>query len=271
MKKSLLFIAALLLTNGSIMATKEKQTLKIGTGFMSTQEVKNAFEKNKPTVFFDLHGVLVVRDWKSFLKGGVGNLGNSAQGWDKARLALQFARVLVSPSFYKGLWQLLTAPEGKNKVTESYFNLIENIGYDLVKKELTRFANDIFKPNPQIIPLLERLKNKGCKLKLFSNIGTDTLNDAKKRHLFPDLFDGETPYFENNIINYERPKDGIYKMFKRQPTAYAAALINASTTGNKAIMIDDKAKNLPDDWAAGICYNSKDQAATEAALEQLGL
>lgn len=252
------------------------------------EELKTQFDQTKPNIFFDLHGVLVTRTPWTFFRGGICNLGSTVQGFDKARLAGEFVGVLFNPNFYRGLWQLLHTPgQGKNKVTESYFNMIGELGYTKLQKELTQFANNIFVVNPKMIPVLAQLEKNCCKLHLLSNVGANTFKDAKDRNLFPEVLD----YFESNVINSEPAT--VYNIWKPQGQAFKAALEKVDATADNAIMIEDKPVNLPTvagiaaarrkankkgreytaptPWAVGLLYKAKKHAAVVAELKQLGL
>jgi len=239
-------------------------------------------------IFFDAHGVLVERTLWTFIKGGMFNLFATKETFkEKAYLAGQFVQVLCNPNFYRGLRDLLGNPKGKNKITESYLNMIGALGYKDVREALIQFANNVFVTNRDILPLLAKLKSRGYNLHLFSNIGAEIFEDAQQRNLFPELF-GDKGYFEHNTINFTAPESGTYTTWKPQPEAYTQALSNAGAQAEESIMIEDKLKNLPtvlgikaaqkkktratqktEQWTAGILYRNQNEA--ENAFKELGL
>lgn len=238
-------------------------------------------------IFFDAHSVLIERTPWAFIKNGTSNLFATKETLkEKVYLAGQFAQVFCDIRFYKELKILLKDSKGKSKITESYFNMIGNLGYQDVKEALVQFANNIFVTNKALLPLLAELKERQYNLHLFSNIGASVFKDAQDRNLFPELF-GENGYFTENSINKKTPTNGIYQTWKPQPEAYQEALDNTGATADNSIMIDDKLKNLPtilgikaalkkktptkqtQQWGAGIVYENQNEA--EDAFKELGL
>lgn len=230
-------------------------------------------------IFFDLHGVGVVRSWGN----GISQVGATAETfYDKLRLLGQTVGCLFDPECHRGVWRLGLRPPfcgtteyGKNKVIESYFNILEKNGYDLLYKELIRFSNNIFVPNKEMIPVLAALQQRGYNLHLFSNIGPRVLKDAQERNLFNNVLE----YFPNgNVINNN--SQDSYDIFKPQGRSFDDAITAAGATPETSLMIEDKISNLPTTagieeaqrkaakkgyrytapkkWADGLIYHAKD-------------
>lgn len=261
-------------------------------------------EKRIKHIFCDLHGVVLVKNPRTFICGGFGNF-LSTKETVKGKISLLgqftclighiiFGMLVNDFRFHEQMYELFNLKNengdkiGKNKVTESYFSVIKNLGYVDVHDALVSFANNIFVPNTKLIAALKELKRKGHKLHMFSNIGNETLEDARKK--FPELlelFEGQ-----ENSINQKSPKNGIYTQWKPQRDAYNAALEYAGAEPEDSIMIDDKLANLPTTegahaaeqkavkkgysletadpvWAGGVVYNLKKHDAAIKQLEAL--
>lgn len=201
----------------------------------------------------------------------------------------QTFRLVFDKAFYRELNLLFTLPnnEGAHKVNETYFTMIGNIGYQDLSQSLLHFMNDIFYVNPHMPELLKKLKESGCTLHLFSNIGATSLQMMIDSNKFSEIF----MYFEKNSIN-SLPIN-IYPDFKPKGQTYQLALNNAGCTPDQAIMIDDTLDRLPTKtgiarakrkalkkgisyvapkpWAAGILYNHRNHKALLTYCKQLGL
>jgi FMN phosphatase YigB (HAD superfamily) len=199
-----------------------------------------------------------------------------------------FSLVLHKP-FHRELTRLFNMPDnqGNNKVDESYFNMIAQLGYQDLSESLIDYMNCIFYTNSKMPELLKELKDNGCTLHLFSNIGAKGLQNIIEKNRFAEIF----TYFEKNIINYEVTQ--TYQEFKPKGQAYELALINAGCKADQAIMIDNTLDRLPtktgiaraqrkalkkgisyvapQPWAASILYNHNNHKATLNYFMQLGL
>ncbi|MFS8506774.1 MAG: hypothetical protein LVQ75_01410 [Candidatus Babeliales bacterium] len=177
--------------------------------------------------------------------------------------------------------------QGHNKVDESYFNMIDQLGYHDLSDSLIEYMNCIFYSNDKMPALLKELKDNGCVLHLFSNIGAKGLQRIIEENRFPEIFN----YFEKNIVNYEVAQ--TYQEFKPKGQTYQLAVANAGCTAEQAIMIDNTLDRLPtktgiaaaqrharkkgigyvapQPWAASILYNHRNHKAALKSFRQLGL
>lgn len=287
MKKYLLGVFLFSTLTNQMLPKPELPTLQ--TNDVKAEDLQDRFKEEAPHVFFDIHGVLATKSLPSIIRGGLGNFGSTCPGMEKLWLAGEFVGVLCTPSFYRNLYGLLTGPAGKNKITESYLHMIGQLGYKRLERELIQFANNIFVENTQMAELIARLKKRGCKVHLFSNMGTDTLQDARKRNLFPNVLE----QFDNEPNTINSFSQTTYNIWKPQGHAYELALETTGCKPEQAIMIDDKPENLPTQtgialalakankkkrtytqpqpWAAGVLYSTKKHQAAVAAFERLGL
>jgi hypothetical protein len=165
--------------------------------------------------------------------------------------------------------------------------MIAQLGYQDLSESLIDYMNCIFYTNHKMPALLKALKDNGCTLHLFSNIGAKGLQKIIDQNRFAEIF----KYFEKNIVNYKITQ--TYQEFKPKGQTYQLALINAGCTADQAIMIDNTLDRLPTQtgiaraqkkalkkgisykapkpWAAGILYNHRNHKATLHYFKQLGL
>lgn len=218
------------------------------TDTMITSKNYVASNTTKKDIFCDLHGVLLVKNFRTLMCGGVGNLLSTKETvYGKLSLLIQFILVAGDYRFYKQMYALTHLKDqegrslGKDKITESYFNSIKDLGYHDVYDALVSFANNIFVPNEKLIADLKTLKAQGHRLHIFSNIGSATLKDAHTK--FPELF----RIFDDaqNRINHDIEEGEIYTIWKPQKAAFDAVLETTGATPENSIMIDDKLVNLP--------------------------
>ncbi len=255
-----------------------KPTLHLNEKFKTAHEARTYFATHKPTIFFDLHEVLIIKNWKTLIVNGIGSVGKTTRtAKEKAQLVAQVLCAMCNYRVYVGLWGLLRMPQkkGRNKITESYFGLIKTLGktsyftnYDILYNELLAFSNNIFVLNEPMLELVKELKRREYCIKLYSNIGNEAFRDIKERNLFAPLFSDDF-YFSHNSINTATPENGVYTLWKPQPEANNLALEDADIKNLDAIMIDDKSKNVQ--WTTGILYHISKHHAAIAALKALGL
>jgi glucose-1-phosphatase len=74
--------------------------------------------------------------------------------------------------------------------------------------ELRRATADIFEPNTDIVPLLDRLKSQGLRLVLLSNTCITHYDWVRSRYDLLDRFDDVTVSFRAGAI---KPEDAIYE------------------------------------------------------------
>ena len=272
--KKLFILCSLLL--GTTVQAEQIDTLQLSSEFTAEQDAQNYFSKNKASFAWDLHNVLVSRDKTTFTKGGFGNLGSTTKSWkEKVHFYGQLTHAMGNFYVWKGIKSLIKSPYGKNKITESYFNMLKSLGYNLLYKELIQFANNIFVETPGIAELLTTLETTRTEDShvLFSNIGACTLEDIHTRNLFPNIFNGKR-FLKNSINNVCcTSSNGIYKVWKSKPEAYTGFEEYSKTTDTKCsiIFIDDKLKNIkaaPKEWNC-ILFTSVEQL--KADLKRLGI
>jgi hypothetical protein len=266
MKNTFLFLSIAFCGNIASLEDDSK-TLRISSEFTTTQEAHNHFTTKKAEFAWDLHNVLVSRTKWTFLQGGLGSFGVGKSFTEKMHLYGQLAHAFINYNLLSTIKKLIQSPLGKNKITESYFNIVGNFGYIDLKKELISFANNIFLETPEMALLVDDLDTHNHTL--FSNIGPLTLDDIHSRKLFPQIFDGKR--FLKNSINHTVPAlDGIYTVWKSKPDAYSEFEIFTGATENKKsiIFVDDKLKNItaaPEEWNC-ILFTSVEQLKTDLAL-----
>lgn len=249
--------------------SENKDSLRISSHFASEKQARDYFKNNKATFAWDLHNVLVSRTTWTFAQNGLGCFGTQTAGYvNKIRLCGQLTHALANYHVWQGIKNIIKSPYGKNKITESYFNMLKNNGYSLLYPELISFANNIFVENPGMAELLDRLENKADSI-LFSNIGKDTLQDIHTRNLFPRIFKG-TRFKENSINNsYPQITQGIYSVWKSKPEAYTQFENYADCSEKKQsiIFVDDKETNIinaPKEWNC-ILFTSVEQLKNDLA------
>jgi len=254
--------------------TPNIETLRFSSEFETEQDAQNYFLKDSATIAWDLHNVLVSRTKWTFAKGGLGNFGSETKGFfKKARLYGQLTHALANPFVWIGIKDIIKSPYGKNKITESYFNMLKNKGYSLLFNELVQFANNIFVETPGVAKILDQIEKTNHKHILFSNIGALTLEDINTRKLFPGVFNGKR-FLENAINNsYPQVTNGIYTVWKSKQEAYTKFEEYTNCTEKKCsiVFIDDKLKNVKDaprEWNC-ILFQSVEQLKTD--LGRLGI
>jgi hypothetical protein len=253
------------------------QTLYMSSEFQEIEEnAQKYFKSNSAILGWDLHNVLVTRTKKTFAKGGFGNFGSSTIGFkEKARLYGQLAHALANPFVWTGIKGLIKSPYGKNKITESYFNMLHDKGYNLLFNELIKFSNNIFVETPEMTDLLNEIETTTDHNHfLFSNIGSSTLEDIHTRKLFPNIFNGKR-FLENGINSYyPHTSNGVYTVWKSKPEAYSGFEKYTKCSDDKKcsiIFIDDKLKNVkgaPKEWNC-ILFKSVEQLKKD--LVRLGI
>ena len=214
---------------------------------MSTKkELK--LDPKKTVIAVDLHGVLFKHDYKKMLK----------LFWD-SKNKLQLFRAIISPS----LWLDLLKLKKKGAVIEQYLVLLADKHVRLKPFVPLGIAiANAQKPINPVIDILLKLKNKGYKLELFSNIGeTIFKNLQKKTPKVFTLFDSFTISSKSN--DYRR---------KPNADAFQAFLKSHNTKNKTVILIDDKQKNTcgaQKNGIIGLLFTSAKQMEKE--LQRLGV
>lgn len=274
MKKAILFLTLSFCGVGSMLYTAKikSKTLKISSEFSSLQDAQNHFETEKAEFAWDLHNVLVSRTKWTFIKNGIGSFAEGKPFKEKMYLQGQLLHALLNYKLLSSIKQIIQSPLDKNKILESYLNIVGNFGYTNLKKELISFANNIFVETDGMADLLNNLENHNHTL--FSNIGALTLQDIHERNLFPEIFDGNR-FLKNSINNTVPALDGIYTVWKYNSKAYSEFETFVQATDNKKsiIFVDDKIKNIenaPKEWNC-VLFTSVEQLKPDLALLGINL
>ena len=228
MKK--IFIKNLAFLTLLLHITASAQTLYISPHFKTTQEAKKAFQKKKPTLLWDLHGVLFDKPFLSVVTHGIWNIEN------KPKFILEFCKSAANGTVRGGL--IFQWKRG-SKITQSYLDTAK--GYQHMHSELIKLANNMYVPNKSTYKIVNKLKKLGYNQYLFSNIGPDVLIDLQKS--YPDYF---TQFNQlQNTINPTTPNADEW-INKPNAQAYNQALekIGQKKTPWMALFIDDQEVNV---------------------------
>lgn len=255
------------------------QTLFIGKKGVTISVLQKRFKTAKPAVYVDFHGVVGLKDmnngWSDFKK----NTLTTKKA--KAKFVRRALKTAVNPV---AMAKIIKLGLKKNKVTESYFNVIKKHSSKKLHKQLVQLATDIYEPNVQMIDLLYKLKAAGCRIYLFSNGGYATIEAVKNDPRFKDLFEGPDALFTENAIN--TTYQDVYTVAKPSPTAFETALQRYGELSEYAIFIDDTRtklcdwrnkeiqKNNPEFnnfWACSLLYHVDNHATIEATLHKLAI
>lgn len=201
------------------------------------------------TIFaFDLHEVLFYRDVK--------------------KIAWEAVKMMSSGMFWYALnpfcWQKFMNLYSQGLTSEAIFNqfLKEYPYMEKFRGNFLEVANACCYPIVPMIELLKKLKNKGFKLFLLSNIGEDCLKDFKNRFEIMKIFDGTyVPCRVNNYIS--KPSLEFYQGFKTH-------LNNLGYKNMQILFIDDLKKNLKPAYECGIaCVHFVGYQNLNASLNKL--
>lgn len=98
----------------------------------------------------------------------------------------------------------------RGRITEDAFHQkLESMFHRAISFDALRRATaDIFEPNTEILPLLDRLKSRGLRLVLMSNTCITHYDWVRSRYDLLDSFDDVTLSFEAGAI---KPEDAIYE------------------------------------------------------------
>jgi len=184
------------------------------------------------TVFaFDVHEVLIDRHRPTIVWGGL------------KLFCKTFFYLLKHPYFTYRLTQIFR----KHAIFEGMYAQIasEYPHWEKYKQDFLDISNTCCYPIEPMIRLLKSLKQKGFKLFMLSNMGSDTWEDfGIKFQSIAELFDGfYTPHKENSYVG--KPSEEFYGGFR--------GYLNANGYEDKQILfIDDIEKNIVGAVASGI-------------------
>jgi len=245
------FLLILSLLHGQI----NTQTLFISNRFSSRIEARNSFQKEKPTILWDLHKVLFLQNPSSFIKKSLFSKKNIFT------CPIQTLRAVGS----KKNWNKLIVELNSGTITyDAYCKIFKKYPdlYDI----LIKLGNNLFTPNKPVLSIVHTLFDKKYDNYLFSNIGPIVLKDLKNR--YPLAF----AYFKDhgkNLINSIVPNNGKW-IAKPQPETYITAMNYIQKNPSNIIFIDDNKDNinaaLHHGWTC-ILYKNPEQLAHD--LEQI--
>lgn len=131
------------------------------------------------------------------------------------------------------------------------------ISYDRLKKILD-ITPDFLAPKSETIDLIHRIKEKGHKLFILSNMHHDSMNHLDRTYSFLELFDGKVASCRVGLV---KPEEEIYEY-----------LLNAfSLAPEETVFIDDMKENVDAASRLGIHpIQFKDARQCEEALKDLG-
>jgi len=187
---------------------------------------KNRLAKNI-ILAFDLHGVIFRHNYKKMLYIFI----NSPEKWK-----------LLSLFFNPVLWKDLIKMLPKHTLNEAIiFHLASN---HRKIKPLIGLITEIMNaqsPHKKTINLIKKLKKLGYQIDILSNIGASMYKELKKKHakIFTLFTEVMTVEEKNNFI--AKPNKKLFKLYKK-----------SIPTGKKAILIDDKIKNIKAALKSGI-------------------
>ncbi len=254
MIRDLLIGLLVMLTLSGVLYTRSQ---KYETLFINDDAIVTSSSK---VLFFDWHDVCVQTRWcYAFVR--VGQTEKSTSG------KLKFFASMILASFDPRTWHAVwfTFAQQPKHASETFFNLMRHNGYEKIYREMIAFANNMYCENLEMVKLLQKLKDHEIPLYLFSNIGPEILAYGIENNLYPHLL----PLFNNINSRYrDIAQDGIYPYNKPHSNAYAEVLVNTGVSVENAVMIDNKKKNLPISWAAGILFQNAQQC--EKDLKKLG-
>lgn len=252
-------------------STKKPSSLYLSSTFNDdTQSARLYFAKNKPVIVWDIHNVLMqgyyAQDALRHFFDGAPTISRKA-----LIIPTMIYIALLDWRIHPQLYNLYKQPEGKHKITESYFNILKQYGYADVFNTLVGIGNNIYREMPGIRQVIDGLTISGCPQELLSNIGPQLLADLKSRNV--EFF---SRFGYPNLIN-SIEKDGHYEHQKPLQSAYEEAFRILQTRypdiqPHDIIFIDDKKKNvmapLPLGWNTLHFSSVKD---LQQKLSELGL
>ena len=255
------------------------QMLFIGKKGVTVGVLQKRFKGQKPAIYVDFHGVIGIKN----IRAGVATFKEKelSAGTQKARFIGRIIKTGVNPI---AIAKMIKLGLRKNKVTESYLNVIKSHGSKKLHTQAIKLSTEIYEPNAQMIDLLYRLKAAGCRIYLFSNGGYETMQAVTRDPRFKSLFEGPDPLFTENCINTHYEK--TYNIAKPSSLAFKQALNFHKESSEYSIFIDDSREKLcdwrnkiiqkrdpqyNDFWACSLLYHVNNQAGLESTLKRLNV
>jgi hypothetical protein len=255
------------------------QMLFIGKKGITVSVLQKRFKTQKPAVYVDFHGVIGIKN----INAGVATFKERelSAGVQKARFIGRALKTAINPI---AMAKMIKLGLRKNKVTESYLNVIKNHGSKKLHRQAIKLSTEIYEPNAQMIDLLYRLRAAGCRIYLFSNGGYETMQAVKKDPRFKTLFEGPDPLFTENCINTHYEK--TYNIAKPSSLAFKQALNFHKESSEYSIFIDDSREKLcdwrnktiqkrdpqyNDFWACSLLYHADNHTGLELTLKKLNI
>jgi HAD superfamily hydrolase (TIGR01509 family) len=196
----------------------------------------------KPNIIFDLHGVVVERKFFGICKHIL-----------KHTYRLDILLLCLKPTFTRNVFNLLkksrVPEELAIKLSKKHPKLEPFVEVTIAMMNEQKIINSTFE-------VIKKLKQKGFKLYLFSNIGEKTFAQLEKK--FPLLFS----YFDG-IVVAENHDDWIQKP---SPAAFAKFLSRFDLKADECIFIDNSLRNITTAFDEGmypILFQSPDQLLHE--------
>jgi phosphoglycolate phosphatase-like HAD superfamily hydrolase len=263
---------------------------------VTLEELQKRFKITKPAFFVDFHDTFATKShfdgWQRFKKKSIPRF------IDKAIFGISIICTILNPFIIGNIIKVGLSNKAddqtiseKRRIGENYFFFIKQ-WFPLLYKQIIQYSTDIYSPNMPFIDLLQRLKEKGHNIYLFSNGGYDTIKAVEEDERFKEYFKGESRLFSDtpkeaensNSINHEKQDE--YLLAKPSPDAFDAALRKHAISCDNVIFIDDSRSKLPDHqnpsiikkypnfkafWACSILYNEKKHTDLETTLNELGI
>jgi FMN phosphatase YigB (HAD superfamily) len=221
------FIAVSYFTN---KIESPEKTLYVSSHFGSTQAAKQAFNKQKPIILWDIHECLFEKPYGAFLWKGIWNLEN------KPKFIYQFFTALMEPKVRTGYTYHKNRPAYS---PQPYFDLVKD--HTHLHAQLHKQANIVYTPNKKTFEIVKELHQEDCPQYLFSNIGPVTLNYLQ--HDYPQYF----IYF-TQLQNTINPITPPYDQWIQKPDtkAFERSLMTVDMHNKPwmTIFIDDREDNI---------------------------
>lgn len=121
----------------------------------------------------------------------------------------------------------------RGELTEQQFHqaFCEAMDCDLDFEQLMAAANEIFWPNPSIVPILQSLKSQGLRLVLLSNTSSSHLDYIYNRFNVLQFFDAFAVSFRAGVL---KPDSAIYQQ----------ALSMSGCLPGECFFVDDRDENI---------------------------
>ena len=196
----------------------------------------------RKTVFFDIGNVLLFFSHEKMCHNLAELLELPFEGiwntfFEKRHFALEFEKGNLSVNH---LFRMLLPPHRQAEPLDLHALLFA--------------VANIFQPNQEIFPIVEKLKGKGVQLILLSNTSEPHFNFAYSSYPVFQLFDDKVLSYEENLIKPDK------KIFYK-------ALQKAQTPSSECFYIDDLKENILSARRLGIfSHQYKDIPSLEKAL-----